>query len=577
MNISNLSDEQKTRLQEYFKCRDDPVYFCENYLKLALAGGDVNVKLYEPQKDYLNAIYKDHHLIALKSRQVGISAVTQMFCAHAMTFYKNVVIGVVSKSGAESTDFCRKTMALLKSLPDWLKPLFVKETEQTFILDNGCQFFSGQVNEANPESLFRGKTLTILIIDEAAFISKIDEAFTSCAPALFKAQTRAAQMGVPYATLVISTPNRTTGRGKWYYTNWCAAANNESIYKQVKIHWTDVKEFRDDPTWYATQCKLLNNVKWKIDQELDMQFVASSNTFLPADTITILNKAPNKVVNVVKLKNNLEIFQYQLADRDKYYLIGIDSASSSGLDSSTIEVFDYETLKQVSEFKGKLRVEDFCDVIDVMTKIYPNNLIIPESNSYGNQVCEYLTRKGVFYNIYQTKIGKDKTKTPKFRYGLFTGPQNRPLMMDALYTYVSEDATIIQSEKLALELIGLVDNNGKVMAEDGERDDLAMAAAFCCYVKLYDPPMAISKTFTMHETLDDFEDVMSWNNEQLSPGIRSTKQLIEIRDMQPGCDNIETQEQLNNTMSKYLKKNLNQLTANGGSTIDLLKIMFPKD
>lgn len=575
MNINQLSQEQQDRLQEYFRCKNDPVYFCENYLKLPLAGGDVNVSLYEPQKDYLRRIYSEHHLIALKSRQVGISAITQMYCAHAMTFYKNVIIGVVSKSGAESTDFCRKTMSLIRTLPDWLRPSFVKETEQTFILDNGCHFYSGQVNEANPESLFRGKSITILIVDEAAFIPKIDEAFTSCAPALFKAQTRAKELNIPFATLIISTPNRTTGRGKWYYNNWCNAANNESIYRQVKIHWTMIKEFKDDPNWYKTQCSLLGNIKWKIDQELDMQFIASNNSFLPSETIEVLNKAPNKIINRVRLKNNMEIVQFKQRE-DKFYLIGIDTASSSGLDSSTIEVFDYETFEQVAEFKGKLRVEDFCDIIDTMTKIYPNNLIIPESNSYGNQVVEYLTRKGVFYNIYQTKVGKDKSKTTKFRYGIYTGPQNRPLIMDALYTYMSEDPQNVKSEKLALELIGLVDNGGKVMAEEGERDDLAMATAFCCYVKLYDPPMAISKVYSSGEALDEFEEIMDWNNESTSRTPKSSRHLIEIRDSEVGKDLLDTQEKMNSSLNKFVKKNLPNLLSEPGSTIDLTKYIFPK-
>ena len=45
----------------------------------------------------------------------------------------------------------------------------------------------------------------------------------------------------------------------------------------------------EDPDWYKTQCSLLNNVEWKIAQELDMQFVASESSFFRANIIEMLN------------------------------------------------------------------------------------------------------------------------------------------------------------------------------------------------------------------------------------------------------------------------------------------------
>jgi hypothetical protein len=569
-----MTPEQKQRAIEFIKCKNDPVYFCERYLKLALVGGDKLVPLYDRQKDFLTDIYKHHHLAVLKSRQTGLSTIAQMFCAHLCTFYKNVVIGVVSKSGSESTDFCRKTMSLIRNLPDWMRPAFKKDTEQTFILRNGCQFYAGQVNDSNPESLFRGKALTVLIIDEAAFISKIDEAYTSCAPTLFKSQTLARSLGIPFATLIISTPNKTVGKGKWYYSTWTSSVNGTSIFKPFKLHWKMIKELADDPTWYKTQCDLLGNVKWKIDQELDMQFVASSSSFLPTECIATLNKCYVSPIGTMKL-GRYELRQFKTPEKNKFYIVGIDTASAGGVDNSTIEVFDYETLEQVSEFQAKLRVDEFCEIISTISKIYPNNLLVPEANSYGNQVCEYLTRGGTFYNIYQHKITKDKTaKNPKFRYGLYTGPQNRPLMSDALYTYVTEDPSIIKSERLALELIGLIENSGKVMADEGEKDDLALALMFCCYVKLYDPPLAISRTFTSSDSMQDFRDIASWNSDR-APTI-TTPELSEIASIQEDGegDIIERQERSNKVINKHLKDNLHKIMQEGhSSNIDILKII----
>ena len=74
---------------------------------------------------------------------------SQIHVAWICTFFENAVIGVVSKSGAESTDFCRKTLAVIDKLPEWVRPKFKKRTEQTFILENGCKFYAAAINPAN--------------------------------------------------------------------------------------------------------------------------------------------------------------------------------------------------------------------------------------------------------------------------------------------------------------------------------------------------------------------------------------------------------------------------------------------
>jgi len=572
-----MSPLKKKRLVEYFKCKNDPHYFIENYIKLALAGGDRSVKLYEKQKDFVDKVYKEHHVITLKTRQTGLSTITQMLICHAMAFHKNVVVGIISKSGQESTDFCRKTQGMIDSLPDWIRPQYVKRTEQSFILDNGSKFYASQVNEANPEGTLRGFSINLLIIDEGAFISKIDEAYTSVAPTLFKAQQLARQANIPYGTIIISTPNKTVGRGKWYYQNWVSAHAGTSIFKPFKLHWKEIPEFADDPEWYSTQCKLLNNVPWKIAQELDMQFVASSNSFFPASTIKILNGSGIPPINTMTFfKHNLNMFE--IYDPDKFYLIAVDTASECGADSSTIVVADYKTLKQVAEFKAtNIRVEDFCEVIAKVATVFPKNLLIVESNSYGNQVCEYLTRRDSFYNLYKTEQktstidGSFKKKNHKYKYGIFTGPQNRPLIIDALYTYVVDDPENIQSELLALELIGLIDNKGKVQADEGEHDDLAIAYAFCCYVKLYDPPMGMSMKFTDSNSMGNFADIASWNDTESSAVV--APEMSDFKSFKSD-DRMEIIERSNKLMSNYIRGNLGKLMdQEHGSTIDVLKLI----
>ena len=551
------------KLQEFYKCKNDWLYFIENYVLIELPGETKYMKLYEPQKKFMEALMNDHHVIALKSRQIGISTIVQAYITYVFTFFDNVVVGVVSRDGDESTDFCRKVISMIKYLPDWLRPKFAKDSERTFILDNGCKFYSSQVSLMNPAKLFRGKPVTIAIIDEAAHIDKIDEGYTGFGMSLIKSQTVAKANGVPFGTIIISTPNKTTGIGRWFYQRWVKANEPESIYTPIKIHWKEVEEFANNPDWYATQCQLCENDPVTIAQELELQFTASSTSFFPPDIIDKLNTICNKPVSTITIENNpLRI--WERPDPNKYYMIGVDTASQSGSDFQAIEVFDFVTFTQVAEYRSKMRVDSFAKAADMISKIYSRNITVIENNSYGNQVVEYLTRWGSNFNVYQQKINpRDTDAKQKYRYGLSNNAQTRPLIIDALYTYVKENTGLVKSQYLALELIGLEKGpNGRVEAGSGMNDDLSLATAFCAYVRMYDPPLSVALAATQN-AVDDIVEIL--DNNIFDGG---SSDLSAIR-----WDEKMDQKGANKAVAKHIKNNFHNLMEKGGGQIDIMKVL----
>lgn len=571
---SSFSTEEK--LLEFYKCRDDPFYFIENYITLELPGKTVKMKLYKPQRKFMTSLLEDHYCIALKSRQIGISTVTQAWIVYTMVFYRNVVVGIISRDGDESTDFCRKVMSMIKELPPWISPKFTKDSERTFILDNGSKFYASQVSLQNPSKTFRGKSITICIIDEAAFIDKIDDAFTGFAPSLFKNQKIAKKEGVPFGTVIISTPNKTTGIGKWFFNRWSEAfqedgeedAEKESnqIYVPHKIHWSDVAEFRDDPDWYKTQCAVLHNDPIKIGQELEMKFLASHNSFFPPEIIDILNSVDEKPSSVIEIEKN-NLLMWEKPSPQKYYLIGVDIASASGSDKSVIEVIDFVTLEQVAEYVAKMRVDDFCKAVDMVSKIYARNLIIPENNSYGNQLVEYLTNNSSgHFNVYEMTDRKKHSAKKKMKYGISTNASSRPLIIDALYTYIKENPELVRSPGLALELIGLEDNGrGKIEAGKGMHDDRAMALAFACYVRMYDAPLSVA-TAMANEVVDDIADVIDMNME----GGGLPAKMSNLRH-----ENELNQNAANKALQSHIKKNFDKIIEDNqnGGVIDITSML----
>lgn len=504
------------QITEYLKCKNDFFYFCEKYILIEIAGGDQNFKLYDKQKEFVKLILDQKFVIALKSRQVGISTTLQAFCAWLVTFYENLTIGIISKDLGAATKFSRFIRSMVEKLPEWMNPGFAKYTEMTFITKKTrSEVISAGVNPQEPTRTFRGTVLSFLIIDEGAFVPRISTAWESFAPALSTAHKHARTAGVPYGTVIVSTPNKTTGVGQFYFEQWSMAnqamldpGESNTLFKPIIIHWKDIKELADDPLWYKNTCALFNNDSRRIRQELELIFLPTSGSFFDEKTCSELQENTKDIIpkNILKLFNG-EVWIFEDPKPNCHYIIGIDTASEYGNDKSGITIWDYETLDQIWEYQGKLPVTDFEKVVDYACMQYPGTIVV-ERNSYGNQIAEHLDRGNFSVSLYKQHIG-EQIKT-----GLGTDIKTRPLMIDALYSYVSQYPQMVKSKRLALELIGLVTKkNGKVEADDNSNDDLAITLSFCAYVRKYDPPLMIE--LDKRSTSNVLDDIISMNYDHI--------------------------------------------------------------
>lgn len=509
-NIQKAKNLAEEKVREFLKCKGDFDYFCNTYIYIELPGGDVLLHPYQKQKELCDLIQKHKNVLVLKSRQIGISTVLQAYCAWLTNFYDNVVIGIISKDGREATDFARSIRGMIEKLPSWMKPKkgasgpgFDKYTEQSFILTNGSKVFAATVNPKAPSKTLRGKAITFLIIDEAAFIEYVEDAWTSMVPALSTSQRHARRRGIPHGTVILSTPNKTVGTGKWFYSKYMSACSGTDIFKPFIIHWKQVKELATDPEWYSNQCKMFDNDMRKIQQELELKFLPTSGSFFDEKTCMILQELVMEPKVVFKLFNG-EVWEFKAPEPGKFYIIGVDTAPEHGEDKSAVSIWDFETLEQVWEYQGKCQVTDFIKVVTYACGKYTNSTLVVEDNSYGNQVIESINNSDFSQMLYKQKIGD------KIRPGLNTNVKTRPLMIDALYSYVTQFPEMVKSRRLALELVGLVSkSSGKVEADTGCNDDIALASAMAFYVRKWDPPLSINLQGS--EAGDFLRDIMNLN------------------------------------------------------------------
>jgi hypothetical protein len=501
---------------EYLRCKNDFHYFCSHYIYIEIPGKDILLKPYGKQSELIDTIERKKYVLVLKSRQIGISTIIQAYSCWLTVFYNNVVIGIISKDGAEATDFARIIRGMFEKLPDWMKPIggsqgrgLTKRTERSFILTNGSKVYASPVNPNAPDKTLRGKALTFLVIDEGAFVTHVESAWTSMVPALSTNQMQARKAGIPFGTVVLSTPNKTIGIGQWYFEQYMRAISRDDIFEPFIIHWKMIPELAEDPFWYDTQCKLFNHDPKKIAQELELKFLPAEGSFFEADTVEKMQDSCVTPIETIKLFNG-EIWKFQEALPQRTYMIGVDTAPEHGADKSAITVWDYQTLEQVWEYQGKCKVLDFLKVVQLAATSYANGPIIVESNSYGNQVVEHLGNSAFSHRLYREKRGPN-TIVP----GLSNNAKTRPLMIDALYSYMTEFPESVRSQRLALELTGLVSKaSGRVEADTGCHDDLALSTACCMYVRKYDPPLMLEAAEGQYSgTMDMFKDIVTYNTD----------------------------------------------------------------
>ena len=70
----------KQEVQEFLKCKEDPIYFIENYCKIvSLDSGLIPFALYDCQKEKVKTIMNNRKVILMEGRQQG-KTITSAAC-----------------------------------------------------------------------------------------------------------------------------------------------------------------------------------------------------------------------------------------------------------------------------------------------------------------------------------------------------------------------------------------------------------------------------------------------------------------------------------------------------------------
>ena len=467
---------KQKQIAEIVKCGKDPAYFINRYVQIQHPlRGRIAFHTFPFQDDCLKA-FNDHRFnVVVKSRQLGLSTLTAAYAVWLALFRKDKSILIIATKLAVAQNFIKKVKVALTGIPEWMWI-----TEITAKNTQAIEFSNGSQIKAVPTSddAGRSEALSLLIVDEAAFIRNFDELWKGLYPTL----------STGGRAILVSTPNGTGGQ---YYDIYHGAEQKSNEFNPIKLPW-DVHPERNEE-WFQKESRNLN--KQQVAQELLCDFQASGDTFLSSEDLQLLQSKIKTPIEKWGPENGVWVWKYFLEGHN--YVISADVARGDGADFSTFHVIDTTESEVVAEFRGKVPPDQLAVLLTEAGRRYGEALVCPESNTYGYAVLMKLQEMG-YRNIYFSKE-KDKFNVlygggAIGKAGFSTQGTSRAQILTKLEEVIRNNKVDVYSSRLVSEFKTFVWSGTKAQAQRGKNDDLVMSLAIGLW--LYDSSAKTAKKGT---------------------------------------------------------------------------------
>lgn len=181
--MTNDLDLKDVIKAEWIRCTNDPIYFFKKYCWIQTnTGGKIKFNTWPFQEKVLDEMINHSYNIILKSRQLGISQLCAMVALHHMIFYSDKFVLVIATKQDVAKNLVKRVTYTYDKLPTWIQK-HVQSTEKnklSLALSNGSSIKA--VSSSSDSG--RSESISMLIVDEAAFIENMEEIWTSIQPTL---------------------------------------------------------------------------------------------------------------------------------------------------------------------------------------------------------------------------------------------------------------------------------------------------------------------------------------------------------------------------------------------------------
>ena len=445
---------------EFIKCKQDPVYFAKNYIKIvSLDHGEIPFKMYPFQEKLINNFHGNRFNICRMPRQTGKSTTCVSYLLHYAVFNDNVNIAILANKASTAQDLLSRLQFAYEKLPKWMQQGIVSWNKRSLELENGSKIIAASTSA----SAVRGGSYNVIFLDEFAFIPNhiADDFFASVYPTI--------SSGKSTKVLIVSTPKGMNH----FYRMWHDAERGKNEYIPTDVHWSEVPG--RDEKW--KQQTIANTSEQQFKVEFECEFLGSVDTLISAPKL-------RSMVYEDPIKRNAGLDVYEEPQNDHNYVLTVDVARGVEKDYSAFTVVDTTTFpyRLVAKYRNnQIKPMLFPSIIKDLANAYNKAYVLVEVNDIGEQVGQILHMDLEYDNVLMCsmrgragQIVGQGFSGKKSQMGVKMSKTVKKVGCMNLKTLLEDDKLIIKDYEIISELTTFIQKSNSFEAEDGCNDDLAM-------------------------------------------------------------------------------------------------------
>jgi hypothetical protein len=462
----------KDQIEEFIKCKEDPVYFARNYIRIvSLDKGLVPFEPYQFQEKLISRFHKNRFNICMMPRQTGKSTTSVSYLLHYIVFNDSVNVGILANKASTARELLSRLQLAYENLPKWMQQGIIAWNKGSMELENGSKVLAASTSA----SAVRGMSFNILFLDEFAFVPNhiADSFFASVYPTITSGQST--------KVIMVSTPHGMNH----FYRMWHDAERGQNEYVPTSVHWSEVPG--RDEVWKEQTIKNTSEQQFRV--EFECEFLGSVDTLInPAKLRALVYEKP------IQSGNGLDVYEKPQDQHD--YVCTVDVARGGGQDYSAFVVVDITEYphKVVAKYRNnEIKPMLFPSIIFDAVKAYNNAWVLCEVNDIGDQIAAILNYDLEYPNLLQCsmrgragQIVGQGFSGKKTQLGLKMSKAVKAVGCSNLKTMIEADKILFKDYEILSELTTFIHKRNSFEAEDGCNDDLAMCLVIYAWLVAQD-------------------------------------------------------------------------------------------
>jgi len=449
----------KKEVAEYIKCKDDVVYFLENYVQVVhVDKGLIPFKMYKFQRELVETITENRNVIVKSGRQVGKSTTTIGWLLHYILFNQEKIVGILANKAITARELLSRLQTSYQHLPKFLQQGLREWNKGSLELENGSKVIASSTSS----SAIRGFSFSCILLDEFAHVQRhiANEFIRSVYPTI--------SSGKDTKVIIVSTPNGFN----LFYKFWNDAESGNNTFFPFKVHWSNVPG-RDDE-WYKRTVSTIGADSFR--QEYEAEFLGSTNTLISTERLQEMS-----FNDPIFSREGLDVFEEPKEDHT--YNITVDVARGQGNDYSAFSVFDITEIayKIVAKYRDNMVAPlHFPNIINTVGKRYNYAYILVEIIDIGSQVADVLHHDLEYEHLYSTswygRHGQQVSSGAKKDscFGVRTTKSMKKIGCSNLKSLIEENKLLFNDYDIISELTTFISVGETYSGEDGTNDDLVI-------------------------------------------------------------------------------------------------------